>query len=256
VGTHTWTHEAIASLHADAPPLGDLLPWRWVEADAVHVLADGSVGLAWRLPLLDAELLTPEQREPMARALDGLLARLPAGVAFQVVLVSEPGRSRRLAEWAAAANGHAPLLHAMAGARLAALQTSTSTAAPVRELAAILTLRYWPPAARGRAGWRRLARWARGLSAGGDAARAWRDTEAALATCRVLVESQCRVAGIVPQRLDGAGLVAAVWPLLNPGCPELPPRYRDDWALHTQATQTDHAFRPDGWTTAGLSPQI
>ena len=86
-----WTHEAIAALHADAPPLGDLLPWRWVEADAVHVLADGSLGLAWRLPLLDAELLTAEQREPMARAFDGLLARLPAGVAFQVVLVSRAG---------------------------------------------------------------------------------------------------------------------------------------------------------------------
>ena len=63
----------------------------------------------------------------MARAFDGLLARLPAGVAFQVVLVSEPGRSRRLAEWAAAPDGHAPLLHAMAGARLAALTTSTPT---------------------------------------------------------------------------------------------------------------------------------
>src|SRR5439155_15174153 len=106
-----WTHQGIAALHADAPALGDLLPWRWVEADAIHVLADGSLGLAWRLPLLDAELLTPEQREPMARAFDGLLARLPAGVAFQVVLVSEPGRSRRLTEWMTAPDGRAPLLH-------------------------------------------------------------------------------------------------------------------------------------------------
>jgi TraC protein len=114
---HAWTHEAIAALHTDAPPLGDLLPWRWVEADAIHVLADGSLGLAWRLPLLDAELLTPEQREPLARAFDGLLARLPAGVAFQVLLVSEPGRSRRLEEWAAAPDGGARLLRAMAGAR-------------------------------------------------------------------------------------------------------------------------------------------
>ncbi|PYM57192.1 MAG: hypothetical protein DMD79_20550, partial [Candidatus Rokuibacteriota bacterium] len=55
---------------------------------------------------------------------------------------------------------------------------------------------------------------------------------------------------------DGAGLLAAVWPLLNPGCPDPPPRYRDDWALHTQATQTDHAFRPDGWATSGLSPRL
>ena len=55
-------------------------------------------------------------------ALDGLLARLPAGVAFQVVLVSEPGRSRRLAEWAAAPDGRAPLLHPMAGARVGALK--------------------------------------------------------------------------------------------------------------------------------------
>ncbi|PYM57193.1 MAG: hypothetical protein DMD79_20555 [Candidatus Rokuibacteriota bacterium] len=167
-----WTHQGIAALHADAPALGDLVPWRWVEADAVHVLADGSLGLAWRLPLLDAELLTPEQREPMARAFDGWLARLPAGVAFQVVLVSEPGRSRRLAEWAAAGDGGTLLLHAMAGARRAALTTCTPTTSPVRELAVILTLRYWPPAARGRPGWRRLARWARGPSADGDAARA------------------------------------------------------------------------------------
>jgi type-IV secretion system protein TraC len=251
-----WTHDGIAALHADAPPLGDLLPWRWVEADAIHALADGSLGLAWRLPLLDAELLTPEQREPLARAFDGLLARLPAGVAVQVILVSEPGRSRRLDEWATARDGHAPLLHAMAGARLAALTTSTPASVPVRELAVLLTLRYWPPAVRRRGGWRRLARWARGASADDDAARAWRDTEATLATCRVLVESQCRVAGLAPQRLDGAGLLAAVWPVLNPGGTEPPPRYRDDWALHTQATQTDHAFRPDGWTTSGLSPRL
>ena len=74
---HAWTHEAIATLNADSPSLTELLPWRWVDPGAVHVLADGSLGLAWSLPLLDAELLTPEQREPMARALDGLL-RAPA----------------------------------------------------------------------------------------------------------------------------------------------------------------------------------
>jgi type-IV secretion system protein TraC len=253
---HAWTHEAIAALHADAPPLGDLLPWRWVEADAVHILADGSLGLAWRLPLLDAELLTPEQREPMARAFDGLLARLPAGVAFQVVLVSERGRSARLADWTTAPDSRTPLLEAMASARRAALTSPTSTTSPVRELAGILTLRYWPPAAHRRAGWRRVVRWARGPSADGEAARTWRDTEAALASCRVLVESQCRVAGLAPQRLDGPGLLATIWPLLNPECPEPPSRYRDDWALHTQAAQTDHAFRPDGWTTSGLSPRL
>ena len=73
--------------------------------------------------------------------------------------------------------------------------------------------------------------------------------------CRTLVESQCRVAGRVPTRLDGAAFLAAVWPLLNPGCPEPPPPYRDDAALHAQAAQTDHVFRPDGWTTDGLSPR-
>ena len=92
-----WTHEDIATLSADSPSLTALLPWRWVEPGAVHVLADGSVGLAWSLPLLDAELLTPEQRQPMARALDGLLARLPAGVVFQVILVSQPADATRLA---------------------------------------------------------------------------------------------------------------------------------------------------------------
>jgi conjugal transfer ATP-binding protein TraC len=55
-------------------------------------------------------------------------------------------------------------------------------------------------------------------------------------------------------RLDGAGFLATVWPLVNPGCPEAPPRYRDDWALHAQAVHTDYAFRPDGWGTSGLSP--
>jgi type-IV secretion system protein TraC len=251
-----WTHEAIAALHADAPALGDLLPWRWVEADGVHVLADGSLGLAWRLPLLDAELLTAEQREPMARAFDGLLTRLPAGTAFQVVLSSQPGRSPRLAEWAAAPADRTPLLDAMTRARVAALSASTPTMAPVRELAVILTLRYWPAVARARTGWRRLARWARGRSAEREAADAWREADGALETCRVLVESQCQVAGLVPERLDGPGLLAVVWTLLNPGCPDPPPRYRDDRALHRQATQTDHAFRPDGWTTSGLSPTL
>jgi hypothetical protein len=251
-----WTHEAIAALHADAPPLGDLLPWRWVEADGVHVLADGSLGLAWRLPLVDAELLTAEQREPTARAFDGLLARLPAGTAFQVVLSSQPGRSPRLAEWAAAPADRTPLLVAMTHARVATLSASTPTTAPVRDLTLILTLRYWPAVARARTGWRRLARWARGRSAEREAADAWREADGALETCRVLVESQCRVAGLVPERLDGPGLLAVVWPLLNPGCPDPPPRYRDDWALHRQATQTDHGFRPDGWTTSGLSPTL
>ena len=77
-----------------------------------------------------------------------------------------------------------------------------------------------------------------------------------LQSCRMLVETQCAVAGVEPTRLDGAGLLDEIWPLLNPGCPEGPPPYRDDWALHTQAAQTDYAFRPGGWSVSGLSPAL
>jgi type-IV secretion system protein TraC len=251
-----WTHAAIAALHTDAAPLADLLPWRWVEDGAVHVLADGSLGLAWSLPLLDAELLTPERREPLARALDGLLARLPAGVAFQVILVSQPGRSARLTAWAASPGGQSPVLERMTRARVARLTAGTPDAPPARDLQALLTLRYRPATAGRPAGWSRLVRWAGAGSAADRAARAERETEAVLESCRVLVESQCQVAGVVPTRLDGGGLLAAVWSFVNPGALDAPPRYRDDWALHTLATQTDHAFRPDGWTTSGLSPEF
>ena len=116
---HAWTHEAIATLNADSPSLTELLPWRWVDPGAVHVLADGSLGLAWTLPLLDAELLTAEQREPMARALDGLLARLPAGIAFQVILVTQPADPAKLAGWVGVSpDGGDPLLRAMVRARI------------------------------------------------------------------------------------------------------------------------------------------
>ena len=82
--------------------------------------------------------------------------------------------------------------------------------APVRDLCVLLTLRYWPPATRARSGWRRLVRAGQALAGVNGSASASRETEAVLNQCRVLVESQCEVAGIAPARLDGAGLLAAV----------------------------------------------
>ena len=41
----------------------------------------------------------------MARALDGLLARLPAGIAFQVILVTQPADPAKLAGWVGACRG-------------------------------------------------------------------------------------------------------------------------------------------------------
>jgi type-IV secretion system protein TraC len=227
-----------------------------VDPGAVHVLADGSVGLAWSLPLLDAELLTPEQREPMARALDGLFARLPAGVAFQVILVNQPANPARLAGWiSAATDGGDPLLRAVVRARIRALTAPPPGLTPMRDIRVLLTIRHWPAGARTRSGWRHLARWGRAVAGLEDAAGAWRETEAVLDQCRTLVEQQCRVAGRAPALLDGTAFLEAVWPLLNPGCPEPPPSYRGDAALHAQAAQTEHTFRPDGWTTDGLSPR-
>jgi hypothetical protein len=84
-----------------------------VDPGAVHVLADGSLGLAWSLPLLDAELLTPEQREPMARALDGLLARLPAGIAFLVILMNQPADPAKLGGWVGASTNGGTHFQAM-----------------------------------------------------------------------------------------------------------------------------------------------
>ena len=196
---HAWTHEAIATLNADSPSLTELLPWRWVDPGAVHVLADGSLGLAWSLPLLDAELLTPEQREPMARALDGLLARLPAGIAFQVILVTQPADPAKLAGWVGAStNGGDPLLRAMVRARISTLTAPPPGLVPMRDVRVLLTIRHWPAVARARSGWRRLARWGRAAAGFEDAAGAWRETEAVLDQCRTLVESQCRVAGRAP----------------------------------------------------------
>ena len=237
---HAWTHDGIATLNADSPSLSELLPWRWVDPGAVHVLADGSVGLAWSLPLLDAELLTPEQREPMARALDGLFARLPAGVAFQVILVNQPADPARLARWiSASTDGGDPLLRAVVRARISALTAPPPGLTPVRDIRVLLTIRHWPAGARTRSGWRHLARWGRAVAGLEDAAGAWRETEAVLDQCRTLVEQQCRVAGRAPTLLDGTAFLEAVWPLLNPGCPEPPPSYRDDAALHAQAAQTE-----------------
>ena len=251
-----WTHEDIEALHSDVPSLGELLPWRWVEAGALHVLADGSAGLAWRLPLLDAELRSALEREPMARAFDGLLTRLPAGVAFQVIAVSSPCREDRLTAWARRNGGQAPLLQALADARVGALTTPRAGEPAARDLRVLLTLRYWPPGVRA-SSWRaRVARWMGTRAVARRVASEWAQAEAVLQSCRMLVETQCAVAGVEPTRLDGAGLLDEIWPLLNPGCPEGPPPYRDDWALHTQAAQTDYAFRPGGWSVSGLSPAL
>ncbi len=248
-----WTWEAIEALHRDAPALAGLLPWRWVEDSTIHVLADGSVGLAWRLPLLAA--LAPAQREPMARALDGLVARLPAGTAFSLTVLARPGAGPILGEWARAAAEPHPLLSAITGARRALLNGDGARRSPglaPRQVTAVLTLRSWP--ARRRGSWlRRVVFWGSPLAPVQDAHRAWGQVTEGLGQLRQLVEAQLARTGVTPAALDGPGLLATVWPLVNPGHPEPPPRWHPRVPLHQQATATPIVFRPDGFRveTAG-----
>ena len=87
-----WTWERIEALKADDPPLADLLPWRWVEQEHVpiHVLADGSLGLAWELSMADVELLDSGATESAHRAIQHFLHQIPTASAFQVLLLQWP----------------------------------------------------------------------------------------------------------------------------------------------------------------------
>lgn len=241
-----WTWQAIEALHQDAPPLAELLPWRWVEDETVHVLADGSVGLAWALPLLDAELLAPEGREPMARALAGLLAALPAGVAFQWLLLSRPGGGPALDAWARGGPTDG-FLGAMAAARRRQLEAPGVNGLQPRRIEALFTMRLWP--ARPAASWLgRPAVWGAPLGAARQGAADWRALAEALGRLRQAVETQLSVAGLAARLLGGQGVLDAVWPLLNPGLGGAAPRWDPERALHQQATESAWAFRPDGFT--------
>lgn len=244
-----WTWAALETLHRDAPPLADLLPWRWVEDETVHVMADGSVGLAWALPLLDAELLDPDAREPMARALDGLLAALPPGAAFQVILLNRSGGGPALAQWAAADAGDG-MLGTLMAARRRRLEAPGPDALAPRWIEALLTLRLWP--ARTGIGWlQRLAYWGTPLGAALQGAAGWRALTGELGRLRQAVETQCRAAGTDPRPLGGQGLLDVVWSALNPGLGGPAPRWDPERALHVQTTACDWTFRPDGFSVGG-----
>ena len=254
-----WTWSELDRVFTDAPPFARLLPWRWVEEDRIHVLADGSLGLAWRLPLLDAELSNEEARAPMATALEGLLNRLPPGAAFQALLFSRPGLGGPLARWRALApDTPNPFQEQVVAARDRTLSQGAQgffAEYRARQATALLTVRLWPAEPRIR-GWQRALGALRSHAWLKTAGRAWHETADSLRRVADMVEAQAKLLDLPLEPLGGQAFLALVWQMLNPASDGPPPRWDPTRALNTQAVQGYVMLRRDGIGLDGLEGRV
>src|SRR5437773_2652377 len=213
-----WTWERIEALKADDPPLADLLPWRWVEQESlpIHVLADGSLGLAWEFVMANVELLESGAVESAHRAIQHFLHQIPTGVAFQILLLQWPTIDAALGTWKAIRRP-SPLTSRIVAARerhyQALVDDDFFTA---KTLGVVLTLRWWPAQSRQR-GWRRTLR---GFAPFDVLELARHDRAEAIVEMSRLSEHVsvlARTIGAEVRPIDGQRLLEILWRLPNPG---------------------------------------
>jgi hypothetical protein len=69
------------------PALADYLPYDSHD-DGVFILKDGSLGMMWSLATIAEEGLSDEERDRVRVAIEGVVMRIPAELACQIILVS------------------------------------------------------------------------------------------------------------------------------------------------------------------------
>src|SRR5439155_539092 len=69
------------------PALADYLPYDSHD-DGVFILKDGSLGMMWSLATITEEGLSEEERDRVRVAIEGVVMRIPAELACQIILVS------------------------------------------------------------------------------------------------------------------------------------------------------------------------
>ena len=69
------------------PALADYLPYDSYD-DGVFILKDGSLGMMWSLATITEEGLSEEERDRVRVAIEGVVMRIPAELACQIILVS------------------------------------------------------------------------------------------------------------------------------------------------------------------------
>jgi hypothetical protein len=69
------------------PALADYLPYD-SQDDGVFILKDGSLGMMWSLATITEEGLSEEERDRVRVAIEGVVMRIPAELACQIILVS------------------------------------------------------------------------------------------------------------------------------------------------------------------------
>ena len=69
------------------PALADYLSYD-THDDGVFILKDGSLGMMWSLATITEEGLSEEERNRVRIAIEGVVMRIPAELACQIILVS------------------------------------------------------------------------------------------------------------------------------------------------------------------------
>ncbi|MGQ0721971.1 MAG: TraG/VirB4 family ATPase [Candidatus Eiseniibacteriota bacterium] len=252
-----WSWERIEVLKADDPPLADLLPWRWVEQEHVpiHVLADGSLGLAWELSMADVELLDSGAAESAHRAIQHFLHQVPTSAAFQVLLLQWPTIDAALTTWKALRRASSLTSRIVAARERHYRALVDDDFFTAKTLQVVLTLRWWPAGSR-RRGWRRRLRGFAPL----DALKIARDDrrEAILQMSRLSehVNVLARTIGAEATPIDGPRMLEILWRLLNPGSSQGPPAWDRRRPMNHQVVESGAVFRPDGFALGPLEGRV
>ena len=69
------------------PAFADYLPYDSHD-DGIFILKDGSLGMMWSLATITEEGLSEEERDRVRVAIEGVVMRIPAELACQIILVS------------------------------------------------------------------------------------------------------------------------------------------------------------------------
>lgn len=213
----------------DRPSYVGYLPHHSVDPHGNIVLlsdnADGvpdTLGVAWRMGLVETEARTDAEVGAFASRLESILANFPDGMIAQFILRSVPHARAALDAWEAASRSDDPVLAELGKSRRSTLERLGEAARAgsfsMRRLEAYVTLVQrgtWPDLAIGRA---EALRWAGAMSSAPDerVARAYEADRKTLDDLAKTVETLSAQSGVSMQRLDSGPLAQVLYEALNP----------------------------------------
>jgi conjugal transfer ATP-binding protein TraC len=246
------------------PALADYLPYDSHD-DGVFILKDGSLGMMWSLATIAEEGLSEEERDRVRVAIEGVVMRIPAEIACQIILISSSRIEPVLQNFLSIGNLFDPMTKLFLDSRIEVIREAARNGFPgsggefrPRILSIYFTIRYF-------LGWQKpglsdslLSVLVRpGLLKNSYKASYKRESERFGRLAR-FVEGILGGAGFGPKPVLPQELVSVLYPILNPirASKIGTPYYNSTQSIAEQVALSTVSVLPQGLKSEGVETRV